>query len=77
MRFPVYCSCNREIFEATKATVRECKICLAVANGKKSDYLPIAITDASTKTSVYIPQPEKNNFDDDAKPEDSTTTWML
>uniref|UniRef100_A0AC34QJG4 G-protein coupled receptors family 1 profile domain-containing protein n=1 Tax=Panagrolaimus sp. JU765 TaxID=591449 RepID=A0AC34QJG4_9BILA len=77
LRFPVYCSCNREIFEATKATVRECKTCLAVAHGKKADYLPIAITDASTKTSVYTPQADKVSFDQDAKPEDSTTTWML
>ncbi|KAE9551956.1 hypothetical protein FO519_004832 [Halicephalobus sp. NKZ332] len=81
IRFPVYCSCNQEIYDASKFTYNELKACFFASKKRNVEYLPITIKESSQKDPVYKSQIEE--VQDNSLPEkdpsgdESTTTWML
>jgi len=81
IRFPVYCSCNQEIYDAAKLTFNELKDCIFGSEKRNVEYLPITISETSQKNSVYKSQieeiPETPLQEKDPSGAESTTTWML
>lgn len=81
IRFPVYCSCNQEIYDAAKLTYNDLKTCLFGSKKGNVEYLPITISENSQKNSIYKPKIEgvsENPVQEkDPSGDESTTTWML
>uniref|UniRef100_A0A914PDK5 Uncharacterized protein n=1 Tax=Panagrolaimus davidi TaxID=227884 RepID=A0A914PDK5_9BILA len=85
LRFPVYCSCNKEINEASKAMLKHLKIFCSDAKSRSAEYLPISIKNPHSKTADVktkeTPTTTTSVINDNVNvlsiTEDSSTTWML
>uniref|UniRef100_A0AC34FJD5 G-protein coupled receptors family 1 profile domain-containing protein n=1 Tax=Panagrolaimus sp. ES5 TaxID=591445 RepID=A0AC34FJD5_9BILA len=87
LRFPVYCSCNKEINEASKAMLIHLKTLCSDAKSRSAEYLPISIKNPHIKSSDIKSSNNKNDSGPNTSiindqnnvlsiTEDSTT-WML